>query len=88
LTGLFIVIAVSIILGRRLQTDNTQQMGAALWGLVGALLVYNYFELGLPGTAVFTTLGSWAGLLTTVLGGIVGTTLYTVASYRLALHSS
>lgn len=51
-------------------------IGRLFWGLVGGLLLYIYVALGLPATAVFTRLGSWAGLLTSLLGGLVGLLLY------------
>jgi len=56
----------------------TQQVGLLLWGLVGGLVVYNYFALGLPGTAVLHHLGGWAGLFTTLGGGTAGLGLFHV----------
>jgi beta-N-acetylhexosaminidase len=47
-----------------------------LWGLLGALIAYNYFALGLPGTEYLEPLGAWAGLLTTLFGGAIGLLLY------------
>jgi beta-N-acetylhexosaminidase len=47
-----------------------------LWGLLGALIAYNYYALGLPGTASLEPLGAWAGLLTTLFGGAIGLLLY------------
>lgn len=54
----------------------TQRVGRLLWGLAGGLLVYNYYALGLPGAALFGTLGSLAGLVLIVAGGIGGLLLY------------
>jgi beta-N-acetylhexosaminidase len=56
----------------------TQRIGLLLWGLVGGLVVYNYFALGLPGTAVLHHLGGWAGLFTTLGGGAAGLGLFHV----------
>ena len=47
-----------------------------LWGLLGALIAYNYFILGLPGTTRLESLGGWAALLITLFGGVVGLLLY------------
>lgn len=49
-----------------------------LWGLLGALIAYNYFMLGLPGTIWLGSLGGWAGLLITLFGGILGLLLFRV----------
>jgi hypothetical protein len=43
-----------------------------LWGIIGGLLAYNYFVLRLPGAAWFSEFGPWAGLISTLLGGLVG----------------
>lgn len=72
LTGLLVVGAVAIMAGQRQQLAAARRVGALFWGLAGSLLVYNYFALGLPGTAVLTPYGNWAGLLTTLLGGAIG----------------
>jgi hypothetical protein len=53
-----------------------EQVGWLLWALAGSLIAYNYYALGLPGTAVLQSLGSWAGLLTTLLGGVAGIIAY------------
>lgn len=41
-------------------------------GMVGALLLYNYYVLGLPGAAPLASLSGWAGLVTALVGGMVG----------------
>lgn len=41
-------------------------------GLAGALLLYIYYVLGLPGAAPLTALSGWGGLVTTVAGGLAG----------------
>lgn len=59
------------------QLDLTRLVGRLMWGLVGALLLYNVYILGLPGTAVFSPFGQWAGLVSTLIGGTIGLLLYT-----------
>ncbi len=54
----------------------TQRLGRLLWGITGGLLAYNYYALGMPGSAVFSTLGGLAGLILIVLGGAAGLALY------------
>ncbi|MDT8305907.1 MAG: glycoside hydrolase family 3 N-terminal domain-containing protein [Anaerolineae bacterium] len=41
-------------------------------GLAGALLLYNYYVLGLPGADSLSALSGWAALLTTLSGGLAG----------------
>lgn len=47
-----------------------------LWGLVGALVAYNYFALGLPGTSWLLSLNEWAGLVTALAGCLLALLLY------------
>ena len=56
-----------------------QVLRLVLWGLLGSLLAYNYYALSLPGSGSLDVLGSWAGLLTTIVGGLVAL----FAAYRL-----
>lgn len=51
-----------------------------LWGLLGALIAYNYFMLSLPGTTWLKSLGGWAALLITLFGGVVGLLLYRLSN--------
>ncbi|MEW5987122.1 MAG: glycoside hydrolase family 3 N-terminal domain-containing protein [Chloroflexota bacterium] len=60
----------------------TRRVRLLLWGFMGALLAYNYLALGLPGSAWLTTLGGWAGLLATLLGGGVGLTIHWVVKHE------
>jgi beta-N-acetylhexosaminidase len=41
-------------------------------GMAGALLLYIYYVLGLPGAAPLSALSGWAGLVTAVAGGMAG----------------
>ncbi len=56
--------------------ELAERLRYLLWGVIGALLAYNYFALGLPGTAALHTLGSWGGLLVTLTGGLAGLLAY------------
>lgn len=61
---------------RGARMELKQRLRYLLWGVIGALLAYNYFALQLPGTAVLHTLGSLGGLLVTVAGGLLGLLAY------------
>jgi beta-N-acetylhexosaminidase len=74
--GLAAVGLAGYLFSLRFRVNLTRQTGWILWGLAGGLLVYNYYALGLPGTAVFHLFGPWSGLLTTLLGGAIGLTLF------------
>ncbi|MCA9875179.1 MAG: hypothetical protein KC441_16025 [Anaerolineales bacterium] len=79
LCGLTVVGILGYTLGLRYQVNLTWQVGWILWGPAGALLIYIYYALGLPGTAVLASFGVWAGLITTILGGVAGLFTYTFA---------
>lgn len=53
-----------------------------LWGLLGALIAYNYFMLGLPGATWLEAFGGWAALLITLFGGVVGLLFYRLGNRR------
>ncbi|PID85799.1 MAG: hypothetical protein CSB13_06265 [Chloroflexi bacterium] len=74
--GLVVVIIAGYFLSSRAHAQVTQQVSWMLWGIIGALLGYNYVALGLPGTAVLANLGAWGGLLITLTGGALGLGLY------------
>jgi beta-N-acetylhexosaminidase len=74
--GLLLTGTIGLTFSRRQQANLDQQVAWPLWGMVGGLFVYNYFALGLPGTAMLTDLGSWAGLVTTIGGGFAGLVIY------------
>ena len=75
-TGLIMVAGLALFSSHRRQKNLSQQIGAILWSLAGALIIYNYYTLGLPGTAVLQDLNSWAGIITTLIGGFIGFSLY------------
>lgn len=52
--------------------DLSQRIRLVAWGFVGGLLAYNYYLLGLPGAGPLQAFGSWASLLTTTGGGLLG----------------
>lgn len=70
--GLAIIGATALWWGSQQEKGLSQRLTSLLWGVIGGLLLYNYFRLGLPGTAVLQNSGSWAGLLATLMGGIMG----------------
>ncbi len=78
LIGLGIIGGISFLIGHRIQARPGHQLGLLLWGVVGALFVYNYLLLQLPGSSFLLSFGSWASLLSTLLGGIIG-----LAGYQL-----
>ncbi|MBE7533334.1 MAG: glycoside hydrolase family 3 protein [Chloroflexi bacterium] len=80
--GLMFVAVTAVIGSRRLRLEPAQQVGWPLWGMVGGLMLYLYVLLELPGTAVFSNLGAWAGLASTLLGGLAGLVVYRVRASR------
>ena len=70
--GLVVMGWIALLWGRYQQAGVNQRVNGLLWSVIGGLLAYNYFGLGLPGTAVLQNLHSWAGLLITLLGGMAG----------------
>lgn len=74
-TGLIIVLTGALLFSG----DNIswqERTNRTLWAVIGALVFYIYYMLKLPGTNSLENLGSWSGLLTTILGGLVGWLLY------------
>jgi hypothetical protein len=77
LTGLVAIGFLCYYVNQRLRTTSlVQQLGRLLWGIIGGLLLYNYYALGMPGASLFSGLGSLAGLLLIMAGGIGGLFLY------------
>ena len=77
-TGLFLTSSLATTVSQRLGASPKQQIGRPLWGIVGGLVLYLYFALNLPGAEMIVAWGSWAGLATTVLGGLVGVLVYQI----------
>lgn len=74
--GLLTIGGAGFWLSRQQATSLVENIGWILWGLIGALIIYIYFALELPGTTVFNGIGGWAGLLTTLAGGLLGLIFY------------
>ena len=77
LVGLLSVSGLALLANRRYPAASlVEQLGRLLWGITGGLLVYNYYALGMPGSALFAGLGSLAGLFLIIAGGVIGLALY------------
>jgi beta-N-acetylhexosaminidase len=74
--GLMITGYAGFAFGQNENDGLSETLRCVLWGLIGALLSYIYFSLGLPGTAWIEPLGYWAGLVTTTAGGLFGLLFY------------
>ncbi len=80
--GLIFVGGAGYAIGKNDGWELSERVRCIFWGLVGALIAYNYYMLGLPGTAWLQTLELWAPLLITIFGGIVGLLFYRVQRYQ------
>lgn len=74
--GLGVVVGAGVVVNRRHEQNQARKLGLLLWGLIGGLILYNYFALGLPGSAVLVEMGSWAAIVTTLTGGAIGLFVY------------
>ncbi len=74
-TGLVIIVAAALLFGSE-DLSSADRAGALLWSIIGALLLYLYYTLELPGSDYLGDLGNWAGLATTLLGGAAGWVVY------------
>jgi beta-N-acetylhexosaminidase len=74
LVGLIVTGTMAIVAGRngRSGANLVQLVRWLLWGIIGGLIAYNYFALRLPGATWFSEFGPWAGLISTLLGGLAG----------------
>jgi beta-N-acetylhexosaminidase len=72
LLGLVLTGGMGYLIGRNGRENPVELVRCILWGIIGSLIAYNYYALSLPGAAVFTGLGIWAGLATSLLGGAMG----------------
>lgn len=75
-SGLLTTVVLGVALDRTPSASKSRRVGRLVWGVVGALVAYNYVALGLPGSAVLAPLGSLAGLVVTVAGGALGILAY------------
>jgi beta-N-acetylhexosaminidase len=86
-TGLVIIVSATLLFGSE-NLSTADRTGALLWSVIGALLVYLYYTLQLPGADLIGDLGNWAGLATTLLGGAVGWLVYqTTRGFRVSRTS-
>ena len=68
--GLLVTGSVGWATGRNGGSHNlVQRVRLLAWGFLGALLAYNYYALGLPGSGLLAPLGIWAALVVTAAGG-------------------
>lgn len=74
--GLVVTGGAGYLLGRDRGGGAAQAVRCMLWGLLGAVIAYNYYALSLPGAAFLSSLGTWGGLLITLFGGLLGLLLY------------
>ncbi|MGD8858276.1 MAG: glycoside hydrolase family 3 N-terminal domain-containing protein, partial [Chloroflexota bacterium] len=79
--GLVVTGGAGYFLGRD-AGGSAHSIRCILWGLLGALIAYNYFALGLPGASLLSPLQSWGGLLVTLFGGLLGLLLYSRLARR------
>ncbi len=83
-TGL-IAVVVGVLILSQYEASVAERISVLLWAIIGALLFYIYYLLGLPGSDLIQSLGNWSGLLTTLLGGAAGWLLHqATSSYRLS----
>jgi hypothetical protein len=76
LLGFFVGLALtgvaSIVIGHRSRLSGPSAfLRLLLWGLLGGLVLYNYYMLQLPGSNWLAALGNWAGLVVTAAGGVI-----------------
>jgi beta-N-acetylhexosaminidase len=76
LLGLVATAGAGYALGRNEGQDPSRSVRWMLWGLAGSLVAYNLYALGLGGDAWQSGIGAWAGLLTTLVGGLIGLALF------------
>ncbi|WP_420627808.1 glycoside hydrolase family 3 N-terminal domain-containing protein [Candidatus Leptofilum sp.] len=74
--GILISSGAAFSLGRQQNVALAQQIGWPLWTIVGGLLTYIYFQLGLPGTNNLGEMQIGWGFLTSFVGGLAGLILY------------
>lgn len=74
--GLLISSGAAFSLGRQQQVALEQQIGWPLWSIIGGLLSYIYFRLGLPGSSALGEIHMGWGFLLTLTGGLAGLGTY------------
>lgn len=81
-SGLLTTVVLGVALDRTPDASRSRRVGRLIWGVVGALVAYNYVALGLPGSAIVEPMGSLAGLVVTVAGGSLGLLAYEATHVR------
>lgn len=76
ISGLLLSGWAAFSLSKRQGATLEQQVGWPLWAIVGGLLVYLYFALRLPGTAVLGEAQVGTSFFITLAGGILGLLIY------------
>jgi beta-N-acetylhexosaminidase len=74
--GLAVTGSFGYFIGRNGERGLSNTVRWILWGLVGALVAYNYYILPLPGMAWLDSFGIWAALAITIAGGLLGFGLF------------
>jgi len=62
--------------GKSEKRDLSSTIRGMLWGMIGSLVLYIYFALGLPGSEWIEQLGSWTAFILTLFGGALGLLFY------------
>jgi beta-N-acetylhexosaminidase len=75
-SGLILSSWAAFSLSQRQHATLEQKIGWPLWAIVGGLLLYIYFVMGLPGTAVLGEVQTGTSFLITLAGGIAGLLIY------------
>jgi beta-N-acetylhexosaminidase len=76
--GLIFAGGAGYAVGRTDYSELVSRVRCILFGIIGALVAYNYLALGLPGASWLEPLGGWAAFLITLFGGTVGILLYRI----------
>jgi len=70
--GLVVTGTAGFVVGKNERGSLSKTLRCMIWGIIGGLLFYIYYSLEFPGTAWLEEFGYWAGLITTVTGGLLG----------------
>ncbi len=76
--GLLLIGGVGFAIARNEARGLPFTIRFMLWGMLGSLILYNYFALGLPGMTWMEQLFPWTSFLITLFGGIAGLLIYQI----------